>query len=132
MMDERDLVRLAQQLGVDADHRIDPARVSARVLARLRARPVGRPWWRQAKLLPLAAAAAAVLAVGVGIVELTRRSPQDVADVVPVHLYELAVTELDEVLDSLQVDVPVAELVSAGLHDLDENELTQLLESMEG
>ena len=45
---------------------------------------------------------------------------------------ELETEELEAVLDSLGVDVPVSELVSVGLYDLTESELASLLETMEG
>ncbi len=132
MTDERELTELARQLGAEAERRVDPPRVAAGVMARLRARPEARPWWRPARLIPLAAAAAAVLAVGLGLRELSRSQTDGQAAAVPVELHELAVAELGEVLDSLHVDAPVAELVPVGLYDLDESELTQLLQSMEG
>ncbi|MDH3289997.1 MAG: hypothetical protein OEO20_12900 [Gemmatimonadota bacterium] len=134
MMDEREqmLEQLAPRLGAEAADRIDAEHVAAAVTARLRARPVRRQWWQRARLVQLAAAAAVVLAVGFGIRELARPSDGRQAGAVPVEIQELAVAELSEVLDSLRMDAPVSDLVPVGLDDLDENELTQLLKSMEG
>jgi len=50
----------------------------------------------------------------------------------PVEIEELADTELEEVLDSLSWETPVSELMPVTLADLDESELLELLESMEG
>lgn len=129
---ERELTRLAPQLGAEAAERIDPVRVTDSVLARLRARTSARPGWRRARLVPIAAAAIVVLAVGLGVRELTQPSDDELAATVPVELQELALVELSEVLDSLHLEAPVAELVAVGLYDLDESELSRLLESMEG
>ena len=133
MTDERErmLEQLAPQLGAEGD-RIDAAQVAAAVTARLRARSVRRQWWQRARLMQFAAAAAVVLAVGLGIRELAQPSDGRQAGAVPVEIQELAVAELSEVLDSLSMEAPVADLVPVGLDDLDESELTQLLKSMEG
>jgi hypothetical protein len=125
------LERLARRLGEREAAAIDPAAMARRVGARLR-EPVPQPrrlrmrWW-----VPLAAAATLILAVGVGLQMRGNGAGTDVA-AVPAEIADLDADELEEVLDSLAVDVPLSELVSVGLYELTETELATLLETMEG
>lgn len=100
-------------------------------MARLRSRPPRQGWWSRVRLVPLAAAASLILAVGLGVRELTRGGVAEEA-LVPVELADLATDALQEMLDTLALDTPVSELVPVGLYELSETELTALLEAMEG
>ena len=125
------LERLARRLGEREAAAIDPASMAQRVEARLR-EPVSQPrrvwmrWW-----VPLAAAASVILAVGLGLQMRGDGTGVEVA-AVPAEIADLETDELEEVLDSLAIDVPVSELVSVGLYELTETELAALLETMEG
>ncbi len=129
-IEDRDLEAAARRLGARAATRLDPERTGAAVVARLRASR-GGPWWATAGLLRAAAAVALLLGVGVYGTDLLRRggSPP-VAP--PVQLQTLSVAELEEVLDSLVVETPATSHLSAGLGDLDESQLRELLRSLEG
>lgn len=131
--DER-LERLAGELGREAGDRVDPERVAARVLARLRSEPVWRPWWRRVGLAPaLAAGAVLAVAVGLGVGDREGRIGSEWGEApLPIAFTELAAAELTEVLDSLDYEAPVSELVPAGLYELSVRELEALLEAMEG
>jgi negative regulator of sigma E activity len=128
---EARLEQLAQRLGQREADGIDPQKVAWRVMARLRQEPARRPWWSAARLVPLAAAATIVLAAGFGLVQVIGGPDVSVEQVLPVDVADLEAEQLEEVLDSLSVETPVAELVTVGLYDLSENELEQLLQSMD-
>lgn len=135
-MDDERLEAMARRLGDDGERRVDPDRVVDRVLHRLRSQPVeasrpsrraGRSWIR------IAAAAALVAAAGLGIrSQLGDRSVVRGEALAPQPgLAELVTAELAEVMDSLEVEAPVAELV-VGLDDLSEEQLEMLLRRLEG
>lgn len=134
MIDERDLEKLAPRLGDRAAERIDPNQVASDVLARVAAEAEPIRWWRRPALLRIAAAV--TLVAGASFFAL--RGFSGGAGVVneglpaPVALEELGVTELAELVDSLEVDGPVYRLVPASLDDLSEQQLELLLEEMEG
>ena len=136
-MSEHELERLAKELGRAGD-RVDPEATARAVLARLESEPEQRPSarvpvWTRRPLVRVAAAAVLVLATVFGVQQL--RGPATAADSeIPlvVSLGELAAVELTEVLDSLDYEAPVYELVPVALGDLNEDELTALLESLEG
>jgi hypothetical protein len=100
-------------------------------MARLRREPARRPRWSAARLVPLAAAATIVLAAGVGLMQVMGSDDAAFEPAIPVDVADLETEQLEEVLDSLTVETPVAELVTVGLYDLSENELEQLLQSLE-
>lgn len=126
-----ELSRLAQRLGEREAAGIDPAAMARRVGARLREpAPVRRPMWMRV-WVPLAAAATLILAVGIGLQPWAGDDAAQVA-AVPAEIAELEADELEAVLDSLELDVPVSELVTVGLYELTEDELSTLLETMEG
>jgi len=133
-MDERQLEHLAQRLGERAESSLDVERTARAVLKRLREEPVRAVWWRRTPVLQsLAAAAVVVLTAGILVTNHVLdggRSPAELF--APVELQELSLEELEEVYDSLFVEAPVYELVAVGLHDLNENELEELLQLMEG
>ncbi len=132
-MDDKTLERMASQLGDDAAARIDVEATAEAVLRRLRTEPVRTPWWRQARVLQGAAAAVVILVAGMFAIN---RGGDEIdlldADLVPVSLESLSDEELAEVADSLLFEAPVYEQMAIGLEDLDEDQLVELLELMEG
>lgn len=129
---EARLVRLASQLGEREAAGVDAQRTAWAVMARLRSQPAARrAWWSRMRLVPLAAGASLVLAVGLGIRELTQDGTEEQI-AVPIEFAELPDDALQEVLDSLALDAPVSDLVPVALNELTESELTALLETMEG
>jgi hypothetical protein len=133
-MDERRLEKLAKGLGRRAAERLDVEASAAAVLQRIRSQPVRVVWWRRAPVLQgLAAAAVVVLTAGILVSgQLNRTVERVVAMPAPVELAALSEEELAEVFDSLSVEVPVSELADAGIYDLTEGELEELLELLEG
>jgi hypothetical protein len=130
---ERDdqLRQLARRLGEREAAGIDPMMMARRVQAGL-AEPAPLPRVRWSRVwMPLAAAATLTLAVGIGVQVRGSGEGFD-GPVVPADVAELDAEELEAVLDSLAVDVPVSELVTVGLYELTESELATLLETMEG
>lgn len=129
-MEDRDLENAARRLGDRAASRIDADRISGAVVERLRATRL-TPWWATPVLR---VAAVVVLALGVGIFYRPggARNGAEVAVASPEQLQTLSVDELQEVLDSLVVETPAPTFSNAGLADLDERQLTELLESLEG
>jgi len=128
---DEELARLARKLGEREAAGVDPTAMAGRVGARLREpAPARRPLWMRT-WVPLAAAATIILAVGIG---LQPWAGDDVVELaaVPAEIAELETDELEAVLDSLELDVPVSELVTVGLYELTEDELSTLLETMEG
>ena len=134
MTTEERLERMAARLGEEAADRVDPERVAATVLARLRVEGRRVPWWQRVQVTPaLAAAAVLAIAVGLGTADRTRSGDEGWFDApLPVVMADLAETELNELLDSLAYETPVSELVPAGIHELSVRELEALLEVMEG
>ena len=133
MTDERRIERLARRLGEGADEQIDPESTAEAVIVRLRSSDavIERRWWVQFRVLR--AAAAVMMIAGAGLVWWSSdRGASHPGFPTVDGLRELATTELVEVLDSLEAEAPVAELVPTGLHDLNENELSELLAMMEG
>ncbi len=133
-MEDKELERIASGLGAGAEEVIDVERVAQRVIDRLRrepaeAAPIRR--WRRAPMVRAAAAIGVLLAATL----LTRRviSPDEAStdSPVPLALEELSDDDLTEVLDSLTYEGPVHPFVGAGLHDLDETQLRDLLAAME-
>ncbi|HEX9729871.1 MAG TPA: hypothetical protein VGA37_15350 [Gemmatimonadales bacterium] len=128
-MDERRLEQTARRLGETAEARVDPERVAARVIARLRSgegMPHAWPGW------PWLTAAAATLLVGLAVSPflVSDRTP---APVVAAPLLDpLTGDELAEVLDSLDLHAPIADQFPASLDDLNESQLEALLAAMEG
>lgn len=130
-MDERRIEGLAPELGRGAAERVDADATAGAVIERLR-QPVRVAWWRS-PALRVAAALVLVLGGGLlvrGAVSTGERGGEVLAG--PVELRQLAAAELEEVLDSLELERPVHELVPVSIGDLDETELRQLLEIMEG
>ncbi len=134
-MDERELERIAPQLGADAADRIDVERIAQGVVAELRKPPpspsVRVTWWRRTGVLR-AAAVVAVLVTGGVLVNRMSNELGTAETVAPVELEQFSAAELDEVLDSLDLMTSVAELAPASLDDLNESQLQALLEEMEG
>lgn len=135
-MDDRDLERMARDLGSRAADRIHVERVAAGVVARLRedqdtGRSRERPWWRNPAVLRIAAAV--VVLAGGGLVARNVLDRGDAArGAVFPALVELSPAELLEIADSLSLETPVHEGVAVGLQDLTEEQLRELLRLMEG
>lgn len=133
-MNDSELERIAASLGEKAAARLDVEGTAAAVVARLRSR--GAPaWWSSPGLLRLAAAV--TLTVGAGLFAsravfhrvsgphgeiTTQAAPQ---------LQPLSGDELEEVLDSLSADVPFQD-AAVGLHSLNDDQLHELLQHLEG
>jgi len=135
-MDERELERLARRLGTRAADGLDVEKVAQSVVSRLRTEPEPVPvvWWRRVpRLQAVAAAAVIVLAAGVITVSQMGHNRADVADLEPLaELQTLTSDELVEVFDSLVIDAPVFEYSDFGLQDMNEGQLEELLQRMEG
>ena len=133
-MTEERLEAIAKRLGDEAAERIDVEETARAVVSRLRAEDRPRVW------IPrfLQVAAVAVLAVGVawagwvGLFSVRDSAPAEFALAVPVVLAELNQGELTEIDDSLDTSGPIDESLEAGLSDLTESELNELLRLMEG
>jgi hypothetical protein len=134
-MDERELERIAGQLGRRAADRLDVEAVARDVVARLRADdrapvPASRP---RPVVRWLATAAAVALVVAGSVVTFKSGQPAtDRTASLSVGLQDLSSTELTEVLDSLGVAAPVSSQFTGGLDDLDAEQLRELLALMEG
>jgi hypothetical protein len=80
-------------------------------------------------------AAAAVLIITAGVLvsgQLNGGPGGTVLLPAPTELASLSEDELEEVYDSLAAEAPLFELADAGLYDLTEGELEELLELLEG
>lgn len=134
-MNDRDIERIAGRLGEHAAARINVERVAAGVVARLRSEDRRAPWWGRPGLLRMAAAVtlvAGAAAFGVNRWLDTGQAPATVAMTEPVTLQALSADELEEVLDSLALEGPPHELAVVGLQNLNAEQLTELLQRMEG
>lgn len=133
-MDERRLEQLAKGLGRRAADGMDVERTAKAVLHRIRTEPVRVVWWRRAPVLQgLAAAAVLVITVGILVTGLLEREAEgSIGLPAATELADLSLEELEEVFDSLAVEAPVYELADAGLYDLTESELEELLQLLEG
>ncbi len=132
-MDERELERIAPQLGADAADRIDVERIAQGVVAELRKPPPSAQvtWWRRTGVLRVAAVVAVLVTGGV-VVNRMSNELGTAETVAPVELEQFSAAELGEVLDSLDLMTSVAELAPASLDDLNEAQLQALLQEMEG
>jgi hypothetical protein len=133
-MDERRLEQLARGLGRKAAEDIDVESTAKAVLHRVRTEPVRVVWWRRTPVLQgLAAAAVVAITAGILVTSVLERNVSGPVSVPAVtELADLSVEELEEVFDSLAVEAPVYELADAGLYDLTESELEELLQLLEG
>lgn len=132
-MDLKQIEQMAAELGKQDAERSDPDLTAHAVLARLRAEAMRKPWWRRVGVYRLAAAAVVAIGAGIGVWSvLPLGEPGARVLPTPAEIEDLAVSELGLVLDSLEVVGPVHELVNASLEDLNEVELRQLLDTMEG
>ncbi len=137
-MDEQQLERVAQELGRRRAEAVDPEATARAVLHRLRTEPLPSPWWRRLASRPrhqvvqFAGAAVIIVVAVLGIRQLAGPGAAQRPLAAPPELQDLATTELAEVLDSLEAEMPVHELVSVSLYDLSESELSALLEDLEG
>ena len=127
-MTEEKLVGIARKLGEEAAARLDVENTARAVIERLRAQERKPHTWMPRVLQ---VAAVAVLAVGVGLFTLGGNGAEAFSNTV-VELTDLEYDQLVEIGDSLSVDSPIEETLGAGLYDLSENELSELLQLMEG
>ena len=137
-MNEHEIERLARSLGDGAAERLHVEGVVAGVLERLRAREVGarvparfRERW---SVILRVAAILAVLAGGSLIARgaLERGTARAPAAIPAPGLAGLSTDELEEVFDSLAVAEPVHEYAAGGLASLNDAQLKELLQQMEG
>jgi hypothetical protein len=133
-VDEQRLEKLAKRLGKQAAERLDVDAAAAAVLQRVRTEPVRVAWWRRAPVLQgLAAAAVLIITAGVLVSGQLNGGPGGTVLLpAPTELASLSEDELEEVYDSLAAEAPLFELADAGLYDLTEGELEELLELLEG
>ncbi len=129
-MEQERIEQAATKLG--ADVQIDVEAVAERVVAELRAQPTARAWWRRSAILQVAAVLTALVTGSVMMSRVVSDDPAAVVAEVPVGLETFSAAELTEVLDSLDLMRPVADMGPALLDDLDEEQLTALLAAMEG
>lgn len=128
---ERQLEDIARQLGSRAASRFDADATAEKVVARLRSeRRRDKPVYKVTRVL-MRVAAVAVVAIGIGVMSQSGNSGAETLSA-PVELADLSADELTEVMDSLLLDDPVSELASGSFYDLNESELAELLELMEG
>jgi hypothetical protein len=138
-MNERQIEQFARGVGDRAAERLQVERVVSGVLGRLRA---GAPkeadrlglFRRRGTALLRIAAALAVLAGGGLIARSAMERGTHVATrgVPTPVLTGLSSDELEEVFDSLAVEEPVHEFAVGGLESLNEAQLKELLQQMEG
>lgn len=133
-IDETQIERMARALGARAADRVDAEQTARAVLLRLEQQPRKRVWWQRAPAFQaLAAAAVVVLLAGVFLVGPFGSHAGDAAEPMAlVELEELSTDELAEVFDSLVAEAPVYEYSTVGLQDLNEQQLRELLQLMEG
>lgn len=139
-MNEYEIERFARGLGARAAARLRVETLVSGVLERLRAGEVGAGkrgvgLFRGRGTLVLRIAAAVVVLAGAGLVARDAlehgAAPGTSAIPAPV-LAGLSTDELEEVFDSLAVEAPVHEFAVGGLESLNETQLKQLLQQMEG
>lgn len=129
--DPEPVEHLAPRLGDDAAARLDVEAIVSGVTARLRSEAARAPW-RRAVRWAVGVAAALAIVVGGDAWWHARGAPStDLALGTP-WVDPLTEIELDEVLDSLTMDIPVSELMPATLDDLTEPQLQELLAMLEG
>ncbi len=131
-MDEKEIERMARALGTRRVQDFDVDTSAIRVLERLKAERRRRVWWKSPVLARAAAVALVVGAAGWIATKEGVFSGKEAGFAVPYELSGLSTAQLHEVLDSLTFDAPAFEQVSVGLDDLDADQLTQLLNAMEG
>jgi hypothetical protein len=137
-MNEHDIERFARGLGDRAAQRLRLEAVAAGVLERLRAsgaaeRRPGLFRGRGVALLRIAAALAVLAGGGLIVRSALDRGTNVATRAVPTPvLTGLSTDELEEVFDSLAVEAPVHEFAAGGLESLNETQLTELLQQMEG
>jgi hypothetical protein len=130
-MERERIEQAATKLG--AGVQIDAEAVAERVVAELRAQPLAaRIWWRRTSVLRIAAVLAVLVTGGVIMKRLATDDPAAAVVEMPVGMEAFSAAQLAEVLDSLDLMTPVADMGPVLLDDLDEEQLTALLAAMEG
>jgi hypothetical protein len=132
-MDERQIERMAKDLGARAASRIDVEKTAQAVIRRVKEQPTPVVWWRRMPVLQsVAAAAVVVLVAGVLLVGQIGGGGEVFEPPALAELQALSTEELEEVYDSLVFDAPVYESATYGLYDMNEEQLRELLDLMEG
>lgn len=134
---DAELRRRAQQLGLGAAERLDVEQIAARVVDRLRherIRGVARRGWRAGARWMRIAAAIVVLAGAGLLVQRTFHRPQVPTPLLSDELQGLSVPQLREVLSSLvqALRTPVTDSTGSDLNDLTTEQLEAVLQSLEG
>jgi len=137
-VNERDLERMAARLGVAAAERLDVDATAEAVLQRLRAdRRLPLRFIRRWRPIVAIAATLTVAALGGGLIYRASTGSAPVpmvavdAPAVP-SIDALSTAQLDQVLDSLDIEAPAHEHLAASIEDLDASQLEDLLQRMEG
>jgi len=135
-MEEREIERVAAELGAQAAKRIDASQTARAVVGRLRATRSQPRWWARQGLLRIAAAVALLVGGGLFWFNPPASRPVRLAEhdsmPVPADVEAFSSTELGEVLDSLSWETPASELAGVQLQDLSTEQLRVLLGRMEG
>jgi hypothetical protein len=136
-MNEHEIERLARGLGERAAARVEVEAVVSGVLRRLRGggavQRAGPFRARGIMLLQIAAALAVLVGSGVVARSVLQHGAASSTSAMPAPvLGGLSTDELEEMFDSLAVEVPVHEFAAGGLESLNETQLTELLQQMEG
>jgi hypothetical protein len=136
-MNEHEIEQFARGLGDRAAARLHVETVVSGVLQRLRAgggltrRGLFRG--RGATFLQIAAALAVLAGGGIVLRSALERGTATPTSAMPAPvLGGLSTDELEEMFDSLAVEAPVHEFAAGGLESLNEAQLTELLQQMEG
>ena len=136
-MNEHEIEQFARGLGDQAARRLHVEAVVSGVLGRLRAggtlKRHGMLRGRGGTLLQIAAALVVLVGGGVIARSVLEHGAGTAASVMPAPvLGGLSTDELEEMFDSLAVEAPVHEFAVGGLESLNETQLKELLQQMEG
>lgn len=139
MNDEARIEQLAKRLGAGAAERLDVRATAQKVVERLRQAPAQRATWVQPGWLRIAAAVVLLVGSGVLVGRLTvvRHPPVNphAAHYVADDLNDLSTAELRDVLASFDDIInsdSVAMPDSSDLHELDAQQLREVLRALEG
>jgi hypothetical protein len=136
-MNEHEIEQFARGLGDEAARRLRVEAVVSGVLQRLRAGEAqqrqGLLRGRSGRLLEIAAAVVVLVGGGVIARSALEHGAGTPTSAMPAPvLGGLSTDELEEMFDSLAVEEPVHEFAAGGLESLNETQLKELLQQMEG
>jgi len=139
MNDDARIEQLAKRLGTAAAERLDVPATARAVVARLSEQPAPRSTWVRPAWLRMAAAVVVLVGGGVLVGRLTTRhhpaASQHAAHFVADDLNDLSTAELRDVLASFDdiINTDSVTLPDSGdLHQLDAQQLREVLRSLEG